>query len=316
MTIVVLALLVLPGIAPVIGNGDAAAIAVVAPGDNNGNKDKPDKDKPEKPPKPDKDKDKDKDKDSNDKGKRIDPPQSATESYSVEVRCDYDDASDHSTCVATGMTPEGAAPIADLLIDADGVCAPVVGGMYLITPPTEGSEIDGYGVLGDATQVVLVFEGQVTVGSSATFWLSIEGSWIPAAGPGLVCASSASAGSTPEAASTPATGSLVVTLYSCPAPPTDASEPDWFGTCQVMDSTLAPELVNVATGEDVTALGEATGAGQTTWGGIEPGTYDVSVADATWCHGESDKVDGESNLIVEGGATTSVWLFFCPEPRS
>ena len=90
---------------------------------------------------------------------------------------------------------------------------------------------------------------------------------------------------------------------------------DWFGQCTSpavdMRFTLLP-----ATGDGRAAGDLATNAqGRAHFGGLAPGTYQLQPEGTIWCYAESDRVDGNGNIIVEAGVESHVWSFVCSGPR-
>jgi hypothetical protein len=58
---------------------------------------------------------------------------------------------------------------------------------------------------------------------------------------------------------------------------------------------------------------ETDGAGEVVFSGLEPGTYDLTLLDGSWCHAKSDRVTAESDVVVEAGQESTVWVFLCDQ---
>lgn len=116
---------------------------------------------------------------------------------------------------------------------------------------------------------------------------------------------------TPTATAVPlANGQLRLLVRSCGATPVAGA--DWTSACTapvpktrfeltVLDGAFAGWHRNLQTGDDGTVdLAE-----------LPAGRYDLAPVVTSWCHAESDRVDPDGRLSIQGGQTTTVWVFTC-----
>jgi hypothetical protein len=276
-------------------------------------KDKHQNDKKEKKEKKDKgDKKEKKDKPGKAKGKPI----TQTEDYRIEIACEYDDGLDQTSCVITGVAPEGGKKVGHFDIPADSVCAEVIDGDFAFVDPDPHTDVNGYSSRGNKAEITLIMRGEVTVAGTATYWFKVASDVFPATGPGLSCVPPSEEqlpASSPTATSEPATGSLVVTTYTCVDVPEQRTGFDWFGGCHLFDGSVSYELVSVASGAAYTDTASVTATGELTFDSLEAGTYQLTRNDVSWCHAESDNVNSEGEVIISPGERTNVWIFTCPE---
>jgi hypothetical protein len=116
---------------------------------------------------------------------------------------------------------------------------------------------------------------------------------------------------TPAATETPSTGTVAVAVLSCGEVPADTAGFDWFGACPpgadpAREFSLAPSDDSAA---PVTATTDD--AGEATFADVAPGDYRLDLVDGSWCHAVSDRVTADSEVVVEAGATSTVWIFVC-----
>ncbi|MCC6703257.1 MAG: hypothetical protein IT334_00185 [Thermomicrobiales bacterium] len=57
--------------------------------------------------------------------------------------------------------------------------------------------------------------------------------------------------------------------------------------------------------------GETNADGVLRFSQLVPGTYQLKEIGSTWCHAESDDVNGKGDLIVRAGTRTTVWIYNC-----
>jgi len=284
-------------------DGDNAEDEANDDGDDNEGKDKKDK------------KDKEK-KDKDNKGKGNDDDDVGTVAgYTMNVSCETNREAASTQCTFTPQSPEGGKKVNHAVVPASLVCTDVREGDADYVENDPQANVEGYRFEGQGS-FSITFEGTVQTEGRATYWVKAASEVYPATGPGLACPaveSDALAVSTPPPATPPpTTGDVVVATYTCQGVTPDTMESfDWFGRCEPAAAgqryVLAPEpdktgdLVAAETGADGTA----------TFGELQPGTYDLDDPDRNWCHAESDNVDAEGSVVVETGAETTVWLFYC-----
>jgi hypothetical protein len=120
---------------------------------------------------------------------------------------------------------------------------------------------------------------------------------------------------TPEATATPdaaTTGTLRVVSRDCATHPPDGA--DWKASC------IAPTLK--ASFELEARDGPFKGwhrdlkivdSGEYSLPELPSGRYALEQKDDDWCRAESDRVDANGELVVEGSQVTTVWIFHCPD---
>lgn len=274
-----------------------------------GKDDKDKKDKKEKKDKPDRG---DGDKDVN--GDGTNPVVAAAEDYTVETECEFDDDDNITKCEFSGIAPDDASDIGRLTVPADALCAEVLDGDFVFIAPDSGMSATGYASEEDDDKLKLELHGEVTTAGTTTYWVSTIGSVIPAEGPALRCDplefSLTSATVTPTPPVT--TGTLVVATYTCENVPEDTSTFDWFGMCVPgsgpLGFTLSSTDVNAAAQH---AAGTDASTGEATFNRITPGTYQLTSADASWCHAKSDRVNAQGEVVIRAGEQATVWTFYC-----
>lgn len=274
----------------------------------------PDKDKRDK-----KGDDRDNDDDRDDRGEAVRP----AARYRVEAACTVAGDATRTECAFTGIAPIGGEMVSGLVIPEGAVCAGVLDGDFEAVDPGSGTNLTGYQATGDDGPYTLILDGAVTTGGTSTYWLTAAGEVFPAAGPGLACDESAGGATTkststgPEATPEAATaGAVTVSAYTCTGVPADTSAYDWYGACGPGGEhryVLAP-----VEGDDATGLhaAETSKTGEATFGELPPGQYGLEDVNANWCHAESDSVNADGNVVVDAGADTTVWLFYCQDANT
>jgi len=282
-----------------------------------------------------KEEDRDDDQDDDESANPVEP---AT-GYGVDVACTVADDATRTACTFAGVAPEGGKRVSHLVIPEAAICANVLNGDFDRVDPDPTTSVTGYRATGNEPYA-LILEGQVTIEGATTYWIKAANEVFPATGPGLACpepAASTAAETTTEATATtdaplqatldetpeptlettpPATpeaattGTITVSTYACTGVPADTSAYDWFGACDPGGEhryVLAP-VEGVTT--DLHAA-ETSKTGEATFPDLPAGFYDVDDPDGRWCHAESDAVNADGNVMVEPGAETTVWLFYC-----
>ncbi len=249
--------------------------------------------------------------------------------YGVDVACTTVSATS-TECTVTGVTPDNGKKISYIVIPEAAVCTGVIGGEHQYVDPDRQTDVTGYKSWDAEGSLTLILDGQVTTGGAATYWLRAANEIFPATGPGFFCDEPVTTTPevTPEAATqgtspatvevtleaTPddaaATGTVTVSTYGCTEVPADTSAYDWYGACDAGGDhrfVLAP-VEDDATGP---LAADTAKTGEATFADLPPGLYDLDDVNANWCHAESDAVNAEGEVMVEAGAETTVWLFYC-----
>ncbi len=276
--------------------------------EDNPGKSKEDKDEKKKEEKDEKD----------DTGKQVETVPVA--GYVVAVDCHPTEDGDTTICDIAATAPDGGKDVSFVQLPAEALCAEVVETEAEFVDPDPNTHITGYKSRGSEGSLSLTLDGQVTTAGIATYWIKTGDGIFPVEGPGFSCdlaAEPAGAEPTvtfevePTATPQPETGTVAVEVLTCAGVPADTTGFDWFGECQPgidppRDFTLAPaddsaSAVTAATDTDGTA----------TFADLAPGDYLLTLADGAWCHAASDHVTAESEVVVEAGATSTVWIFIC-----
>ena len=249
-------------------------------------------------------------------------PIDATNAYTVDVTCLFDETANQSTCTFTGIAPDDGKKINEFSVPEAAICAEVIGGTADYVQADPKMNLTRYQSHGPDASFSLVLAGEVSTTGTTTYWFKVGGSIFPGQGAGLACVDQAA--ESPPAdnpdAGTPAadslsTGKLVVTTYQCPQLPEDPQEFDWFGTCeQGGDYHFALDQAGAGAAKHYTL--DIPDDGMTVFSDLEPGLYHLELSDAKWCHAESDRVNSEGNLSITAGENTQVWIFVCNVPAS
>ncbi len=264
----------------------------------------------------------DDDQDDDDGANPVEP----SAAYGVDVACTSTADATSTECTFTAVAPTDGKKVSHLVIPEDAICADVLDGDFDRVDPDPNTNVTGYRATGNEPSL-LILDGQVTTGGAATYWLKVASEIFPATGPGFFCDEPAAAGpadltaeipdATPPATpdDEPATGTLTVSTYGCTGVPADTTEFDWYGACDVGGDhrfVLAPAEDDAS---DLLAA-DTVKSGEATFTDLPPGLYDLDDIDANWCHAESDAVNAEGDVVVEAGADTTVWLFYCQDGSS
>lgn len=251
------------------------------------------------------------------------------EHYRVDVTCDYDADAGQTTCDFTGIAPEDGKKVGFVQVPSAAVCAEVLETEAEFVDPDPNTHVTGYKSRGNDGAVSLVLDGEVvTTEATTTYWIKAAENIIPASGPGITCpvpaaaetaTDTASEGgktmviSTPTPTPAPTSGTLAVLSYACTDVPQDRTGYDWFGACE---PNPTPHLFMIMPpgSAEAQANAETDEGGVATFTEVEPGMWELDLADRTWCHAKSDKVTAEGHVVIEAGQTTSVWIFLC-EPQ-
>jgi hypothetical protein len=119
----------------------------------------------------------------------------------------------------------------------------------------------------------------------------------------------------PKATATPkldATGALRIVVRDCVGHPAD--DADWEQVCttaltqasfelEARDGAFAGWHRDLKVGAD----------GTIELGQLPVGRYALEQDDDDWCRAESDRVDSKGELVIDGGETTTVWIFHCED---
>lgn len=244
-------------------------------------------------------------------------------SYVVAVDCHPTEDGAATTCDIVATVPEGSKDVSFVQIPAEALCAEVVETEAEFVDPDPNTHVTGYKSRGSEGALTLTLDGQVMTASTATFWIKTGDGIFPVEGPGLRCDLAADAAATtdttvtvefevtPAATEAPSTGNVAIAVLTCSGVPAAAADLDWFGECppgadQPHDFALAP---SDGSAEPLTATTDATG--EATFADVAPGDYRLDLVDSSWCHAVSDSVTADSDVVVEAGATSTVWIFTC-----
>ena len=236
------------------------------------------------------------------------PPVEPTEPFGVTVECAFAPEAGVTDCVFTGVPPTGQATAVVFLVPAELVCAEVTGGEYAYVAPDPVTGLNGYRPIGNAGWLTLSLAGIVTPAGAATYWFESPGGIVPGTGPALACSPASSSqepAPSPTPTPLPATGTLLVRSLLCTDIPADRAGYDWFGACEPVAYRLA------LAGAQGTSTPERTAQAETVFAELPPGRYDLAAMGFTWCHAVSDNVNPQSEVVIEPGARTTVWVFLC-----
>ncbi len=263
----------------------------------------------------------------NDKDKKDDTGKAVetvpTAGYTVAVDCHPADDGLTTTCTFAATAPEGGKDVGFLQVPVDAVCAEVVESDARIVDPDPHTHVTGYTSRGKEGALTLALDGQVTTAGTATYWIKAGGEVFPIEGPGLRCDLAADAAAdtpatatlpadvAPTATPAPSTGTVAVAMLTCTGVPADTEEFDWFGECS--PSVDSPRDITLAPSDDSappdTAATDADG--EATFTDVAPGDYRLELVEGSWCHAVSDHVTADSEVVVEAGTTSTVWIFIC-----
>jgi hypothetical protein len=248
----------------------------------------------------------------------------ATDGYTVEADCEHDPDDAETACRFKADVPGDAADIVRLVLPGDNVCAEVTDGDYEPVSSDTDARLTGYASEEGEDELELVLAGEVRVEGTGTWWVATADGVLPAAGPLLVCTDVATTLSTapaePDATATtpvtptptpvPSTGTIVVAMHTCADVPADTTGFDWFAACQPGGSVRTFAVAPVD--DQAAAITGATGeTGEAVFTELAPGAYELALEGGSWCHAKSDSVTAGSNVVVEAGATSTVWVFVC-----
>jgi hypothetical protein len=240
--------------------------------------------------------------------------------YVVAVACHPTEDGLATACEISATAPDGASEVGMVQLPAEVACAEVVDTDAEFADPDPNTHVTGYTSRGSEGSLSLTLDGAVTTAGTATYWITTGDGIVPVEGPGLRCEPAADAAATEASASftvdatptpPPATGSIAVAVLTCAEVPADTTGFDWFGQCQ--PGADPPRELAIAPGDGSAAPATATtdAAGEATFGALAPGEYRLELVDGAWCHAASDAVTAESEVVVEAGATATVWIFLC-----
>jgi hypothetical protein len=232
--------------------------------------------------------------------------------YRVELACSGIDDGLRSECLFTVVEPDGGKQVTHLVVPEETVCAGVVEGDFSYVDPDPNVNVSGYRATGIDGPLRLVLEGEVAAGGSATYWLKTGDGVFPAMGPGLDCEGAAASDPVATAAATaPAdTGSVAVQTFDCLDVPVDQAGFDWYGACDPAGTGRRYALTPVD-GGGASLVADTAENGTASFEGLAAGTWTLDDEGDSWCHAESDNVDAEGQVVVETGARSTIWLFYC-----
>ena len=245
-------------------------------------------------------------------GKDGDAAVATAAGYTVDVTCAPVTEASQTACTFHAVAPPDGKKVSHVLVPSALACAEVVGGDAGFVNPDPNIHVTGYRATHETFQ--MVFAGVIETSGVATYWVKAASGVYPATGPGLAClGAESSTQSMPALAATPPpeTGTVIVTTYTCPAVTLGTTGIDWFGICAADGAGQRFVMAPTDAGDGTLHAAETIATGMATFSGLPPGAYDLDDPDRQWCHAESDHVTAEGAVVVETGAATTVWLFYC-----
>jgi hypothetical protein len=236
------------------------------------------------------------------------PEVTTTLPYHVDVSCDYDPNLDQTSCVFVGSADGDAPLVTAVILPVDTVCGDVVDGEYELIDLDNGRGEAYRSTAVDQDErprCILVFAGRVATASSASYWCETESGTFPAEGEGLSCPQEPLANEISDT-----TGAVLVYALACPG--ADAGDDDWYASCSPDPQSREFQLQaasDSATPEPLTATSINEEPARFLL--LEPGAYELTEIDATWCRAESDNTNDQGEVLVEAGQHTNVWTFHC-----
>lgn len=256
-------------------------------------------------------------KDKDNTGKQVETVPVA--GYVVAVDCHPTEDGGATACDIEATAPDGGKDVGFVQLPVEALCAEVIETDAEFVDPNPNTHVTGYKSR-DGGALSLTLDGQVTTAGTATYWIKTGDGIFPVEGPGLRCdlaAEPAGAEATTTvtvdttATPPPTTGTVAVEVLTCAGVPADTAGFDWFGQCE--PGIDPPRDLTLAPGDDSASAVTATTdtGGTATFADLVPGDYRLNLTDGAWCHAASDRVTAESEVVVEAGATSTVWIFIC-----
>jgi hypothetical protein len=241
------------------------------------------------------------------------------ERYMVDVACEFEPIDETTTCLLTGIAPDGGKDVGFVQIPETAICADVIAhdGEYNESDPH--TRLAGYKSRDDKSSLALELDGEVTTLGTETYWLKAGGDTFPATGPGFDCHApgetftleTADKETGDPTAATEDTGTLRVHVFTCEGVPKDTGEFDWFGNC-VQGPEGTEFSVTGYSSDDENGETAATGPeGAITFPSLDPDTYELGMFGGIWCHAKADNVTTDSGLVVEANSETNAYIFIC-----
>lgn len=237
--------------------------------------------------------------------------------YTVAVTCTYDVTIDLTTCLISASGPNGPGKVKVLYVPAAVLCAPLTSGG---APSVEIESVPAFSSRKNKPDLAFGLVGRVTTAGTTTYWVEAGKQLLPVRGPGLACAPGPGQSAPgiptptpqpPQPTATPesATGTIEVRHRRC-ASGAGGDDYDWHRQCTDGAAGLIFKLKPTdADSPWVTVSTDATGTLR--FDNLEPGRYRLILLEQNWCHAESDGVDENGDLVVEGNNITTVWAFTC-----
>jgi hypothetical protein len=245
--------------------------------------------------------------------------------YAVQVTCHPDAGAARTTCTFLPVIGDDDDDVVGIELPSSFTCTEVLyADRATLSGYQRSGDDDDEGEGGEDGALSLVFRGRVGATGSAIYWLSTDDGRYPATGPGLTCLAPdrelallqpdpAQLAEATPATPLPEVGSILVEVFTCPID-RPAEGFDWFGACQPAGSGLEfrIEPPEAAPTDRQT---EATSAeGEVGFERLEPGVYELTQVDDSWCHAESNSVDASGRVVVQEGELATVWIFNCDAP--
>ncbi len=223
----------------------------------------------------------------------------AARTFQIDADCSYDEDADETTCsCAAAAGGDDAGEIVAVWLPTTALSAEVVGGDVEFACEADG-RASAY--VASSAQFTVVLSGNVTVGTTTTWWCETAARLAPAFGPILVA-------STEDDISDSA-GALVVYASACGTTPADPDAFAWYRQCTAAATNQSCTLDG---GEGTAGATKQTNrGGRICYGQLQTGRYRLTLEGEDWCHAECDNVNENGEVIVEAGRRTHVWAFTC-----
>jgi hypothetical protein len=239
--------------------------------------------------------------------------------YMVDVACEFDTSAEITTCLFSGIAPDGGKDIGFVQVPETAICAEVIAhdGEYNESEPH--TRLPGYKSKDDKTSLTIELHGEVSTQGTETYLVKAGGDTFPATGPGFTCQVPGETftleTADPEAGDSAAemedTGTLQVHVFTCEDVPEDTSEFDWFGNCERGPEGTEFGVSGNSSGDESGETAFTGPEGEITFASLHPDTYELGMFGGIWCHAKADNVTTDSGLVVEANSETNVYIFIC-----
>ncbi|MDP9471811.1 MAG: hypothetical protein M3Q71_14300 [Chloroflexota bacterium] len=219
--------------------------------------------------------------------------------YRIDADCSYDEDADETTCsCAAAAESDDAGAVVAVRLPITALSAEVVGGEIEFACEDDGRAA---AYVSTSAQFSVVLSGNVTVGTTTSWWCETDAGIIPALGPILVASA--------EDDISDSAGALVVYASACGTTPSDADTFDWYGQCT---AAATDQSCTLDGGEGTAAATKQTNrGGRIRYGQLTSGAYRLTLDGDAWCHAEGDNLNENGEIVIEAGRRTHVWAFTC-----